>query len=59
MVGKPVAIVITSSPFLIALSFNLGDVKDENANKFADEPEFTGTVCFMFRNFENSFQKHR
>ena len=48
--GNPVATVITSSPFLIARSFNFGEVKELNANKFADDPEFTGIVFLILRN---------
>jgi dihydroorotate dehydrogenase len=32
---------MTSSPFLIALSPNFGDVSVANATKLADEPELT------------------
>ena len=41
VVGKPAATVITSSPFLIARSFNFGEVNVEKATRFADDPEFT------------------
>ena len=41
MAGNPAVRVIISSPLFIALSFNKGEVKVENASKFALEPEFT------------------
>jgi len=50
VVGKLAATVITSSPFLIALSFNLGDVRVENATKFAEEPELTVNKHLTFKN---------
>ena len=52
VVGKDAATVMTSSPFFMALSFNLGEVKVENAIKLADEPEFT--VIKHFKNPKNA-----
>ena len=45
MVGKPAATVITSSPGLIALSLCKCEVRDENAIKFAEDPEFAVISC--------------
>ena len=45
MVGKPAATVITSSPGLIALSLCKCEVRDENAIKFAEDPEFAVIRC--------------
>ena len=39
VVGKPAATPITSSPFFMALSPNLGDVSVLKAIKLAEEPE--------------------
>ena len=55
VVGNPAATVITSSPFLIALSPNFGEVSVLNATKFADEPEFVVIKFFTFRKFESFF----
>ena len=41
VVGKPAATPITSSPFLIAFSPSLGEVRVLNATKLADDPELT------------------
>ena len=47
MVGKPAATVITSSPGLIAFSLCKCEVRDENATKFAEDPEFTVIRCLI------------
>jgi len=40
VVGKPAATVMISSPLLIALSFNSGEVNALKASRFAEEPEY-------------------
>ena len=55
VVGKPAATPMTSSPFLIARSLNLGEVNVENATKFADEPEFTVMAYLTPINSANFF----
>ena len=54
VVGKPAATPITSSPFFIALSPNLDEVKVEKATKLAEEPELTVIRCFISINCANS-----
>jgi hypothetical protein len=46
---------MTSSPFLIALSPNFGDVSVANATKLADEPELTVIKCLIPINSDSSF----
>ena len=41
VVGKPAATVITSSPGRSLRSPSFGEVRQETATRFADEPEFT------------------
>ena len=41
VVGKPAATVITSSPYLTCLTPSLYDIREDNAIKFALEPELT------------------
>ena len=53
VVGKPAATVITSSSGRICLSFSSGDVNAINANKFADEPEFTSEQNVIPKYFAN------
>ena len=57
VVGKPAATPITSSPFWIARSPNLEEVRVENATRFAEEPEFTVIRCLTPINSANFFSK--
>ncbi len=52
--GKPQATVITSSPGFNLLLFNLGEVSDESAKRFAEEPEFTSIQYFKPKNLAKS-----
>ena len=38
---------MTSSPFFIALSPSLGDVRQLKATRFAEDPELTVIKCLM------------
>jgi hypothetical protein len=57
VVGKPAATLITSSPLLIALSPNLGEVKVAKATKLADDPELTVIRDLIPINSDNAFSK--
>ena len=55
VVGNPAATVITSSPGLIRRSAgSFGLVRAENANRFAEEPEFTRMERLTPMNFASS-----
>ena len=55
VVGKHAATVITSSPGLSAFSFNFSDVNADNANKFAEEPEFVVVTKLILKKSDNCF----
>ncbi|SEH85524.1 hypothetical protein BAZSYMB_GCONTIG00831_0 [Bathymodiolus azoricus thioautotrophic gill symbiont] len=59
VVGKPAATPMTSSPFLMALLPNFGDVSVANATKLADEPELTVIKCLISINSDSSFSNLR
>src|SRR3990167_9401576 len=56
VVGKEQATVITSSPGFILLAPNLGEVRAENAAKFALDPELVIVAYLTPKNFANSLQ---
>ena len=57
MVGKPVEVVITSSPGCSARSFSRGEVSVAKATRLADDPEFTVRTCLRPSN-EPSFSSN-
>src|SRR6266446_10579876 len=57
VVGNPAATVITSLPGLRALSPSLGEVRDANARRLAEAPEFEVSANRTPRNLANLFSK--
>ena len=53
VVGKPHAVVMTSSPGLSLLLPSLGEVKVDIASRLAEDPEFVSKQCFTPRNSAN------